>query len=59
MTCGGCENAVKRTLRQMTGVQDVDASHSGNLVRVTFDEGRLTPAAIRQAIEGLGYTVAP
>ena len=59
MTCGGCENAVKRTLTQMAGVQDVQASHRAKAVQVTFDETRLTPAAIRQAIEGLGYAVAP
>ena len=59
MTCGGCENAVKRTLTQMAGVREVTASHRDNRVQVTFDEGRMTPLAIRQAIEGLGYAVAP
>jgi copper chaperone len=59
MTCGGCENAVRRTVGQMAGVQDVTASHASDSVRVTFDETRLTPAAIREAIEGLGYAVAP
>jgi copper chaperone len=59
MTCGGCENAVKRTLTQMAGVREVTASHRDNRVQVTFEEGRMTPLAIRQAIEGLGYAVAP
>ena len=59
MTCGGCENAVKRTLSKLNGVTEVTASHSADRVQVTFDETRLTPAAIRTAIEGLGYAVAP
>jgi copper chaperone CopZ len=59
MTCGGCENAVKHSLRQVNGVQEVRASHAANTVDVTFDETRVTPAVIRTTIEGLGYTVAP
>ena len=57
MTCGGCENAVKFTLRQLKGVREVTASHKANTVDVTFDEAAVSPAAIRTAIEGLGYQV--
>ena len=59
MTCGGCEKAVTHTLRQLTGVQEVKASHAANLVDVTFDETTVTPAVITSAIEALGYGVAP
>lgn len=55
MTCGGCENAVKFSLKQITGVEAVTASHQANVVDVTFDETKVTPAAIRTTIEGLGY----
>jgi copper chaperone len=58
MTCGGCENAVKRTLTQLRGVRDVQASHSANRVNVTFEEADIAPSAIRSAIEALGYQVA-
>ena len=37
MTCGGCENAVKRAVGAMTGIADVTASHRDNQVVVTFD----------------------
>jgi copper chaperone len=57
MTCGGCENAVKRAVRQLEGVQEVTASHATNHVDVTFDEGKVNPASIRQRIESLGYQV--
>ena len=59
MTCGGCENAVKRTLLQTDGVEEVTASHDANLVGVTFDPGKVTPAVVRETIEALGYDVAP
>jgi copper chaperone CopZ len=59
MTCGGCENAVKFSLKQIKGVENVAASFKGNVVDVTFDEKRVTPDVIRTTIEGLGYEVAP
>ena len=59
MTCGGCENAVAFTLRQLKGVQEVSASHKASTVDVTFDERAVTQAVIRTAIEGLGYEVQP
>lgn len=59
MTCGGCENAVTRSLKMVDGVQDVKASHAGETVGVTYDEGKVTPAVIAQRIESLGYHVEP
>ncbi len=57
MTCGGCENAVKRALGQLQGVEGVTASHQANLVGVTFDASQVTPALLKQKIEALGYAV--
>jgi copper chaperone CopZ len=59
MTCGGCENAVKFSLQQIKGVEEVAASFKQNVVDVTFDEKKVTPEVIRTTIEGLGYGVAP
>jgi copper chaperone len=58
MTCGGCENAVKFSLKRINGVEDVSASHKANVVDVTFDQNRVTPEVIRTTIEALGYQVA-
>ena len=58
MTCGGCENAVKRTLTQLSGVQSVNASHQLNHVDVTYDGDKVTPAQLKAGIEALGYSVA-
>ncbi len=59
MTCGGCENAVKRALQQIEGVEDVTASHDAGLVGVRFDAAKVTPAVLKERIELLGYDVAP
>ncbi len=58
MTCGGCENAVKRTLMQLDGVEEVAASHQEERVQVTYDSNRVQPQAIRERIEKIGYNVA-
>jgi copper chaperone len=59
MTCGGCENAVKRALKNVDGVEDVTASHGAGLVGVRFDATKVTPAILKEKIELLGYDVAP
>jgi copper chaperone len=59
MTCGGCENAVRRVVSKLSGVETVSADHHTNLVGVEFDPSQVTPQAIRAEIEGIGYEVAP
>jgi copper chaperone len=58
MTCGGCENAVKRAVSALGGVSDVTASHRDNRVTLTFDPTRTNRGAIADAIERAGYSVA-
>ena len=58
MTCGGCENAVRRALAQVQGVEDVTASFKTGQVGVTFDATRVTPPMLKARIEELGYSVA-
>ena len=57
MSCAGCENAIKRVLKQVQGVQDVVASHAEGTVEVTYDADQAAPAVFGQKIEGLGYQV--
>ena len=59
MTCGGCENAVRKALTQLDGVEDVSASHAAQLVGVTFDATKVTREMLKARIEALGYAVAP
>ena len=57
MTCGGCENAVKRGLARLDGIGEVTASHAEARVTVTFDPDRVSPEEIRARIGAMGYTV--
>ena len=57
MTCGGCENAVKRALGRLDGVADVAASHAQQSVTVTFDAGKATLDAVKERIAAAGYHV--
>lgn len=58
MTCGGCENAVKRALGRLDGVGDVTASHVDQKVVVAIDPAKVTAAQVRDRIAACGYTVA-
>jgi copper chaperone CopZ len=55
MTCGGCENAVKKALMKLTGVEKVGASHASEAVTVDYEPELVTPSAIRASIDALGY----
>ena len=57
MTCGGCENAVKRAVGKLPGVASVDASHAAQKVTVDFDESQTNLDAIKAKITTLGYQV--
>ena len=58
MTCGGCENAVKRALGRLDGVGEVTASHADERVTVAFDPAKVNPELIKARIAAIGYTVA-
>jgi copper chaperone len=58
MTCGGCENAIKRALSMLPGVSDVSASHRDNRVTLSYDPQKVDLAAITKRIEAAGYQVA-
>jgi copper chaperone CopZ len=58
MTCGGCENAVKRAVSRLAGVATVTASHRDNRVVVDYDPAQVDRAAIADAINKAGYTAA-
>jgi copper chaperone CopZ len=59
MTCGGCENAVKRAVSRLDGVNQVAASHSENRVIVDYDATKVDRARVTDAIAKAGYQVQP
>jgi copper chaperone len=58
MTCGGCENAVRRVVSALPGVGTVTASHKDDRVTVEYDAAKVNPAQIAQAVARAGYAVA-
>jgi copper ion binding protein len=58
MTCGGCENAVKRAVSRLDGVSNVTASHVENQVTVEYDAAKVERAVIAGAITKAGYTAS-
>jgi len=58
MHCGGCENTVKFTLKQLPGIQDVQASHKTQLINLSFDTEALDLEQVRQELDWIGYQVA-
>lgn len=58
MHCGGCENTVKFALRQVPGVQDVEASHKTQLIKLSFDSQCADLERIQQELDWIGYRVA-
>ncbi len=57
MTCGGCENSIKSSVAKLEGVREVQADHAAGRATVTYDPAKVDRAAIKGAIEKLGYKV--
>jgi copper ion binding protein len=57
MSCGGCENAVRRAVGSIEGVTTVTASHKNHRVTVEYDPAKASLARITQAIGTAGYQV--
>ena len=58
MTCGGCENAIRRVLSMVEGVTAATASHKNESVTVSYDPQKASRDQIVRAIETAGYSVA-
>ncbi|HHL73596.1 MAG TPA: copper chaperone [Bacteroidetes bacterium] len=55
MTCGGCEAAIKTTLKKIDGVQSVDASYEKGSAEVTVQQGKEQVQAMIEALDKIGY----
>jgi copper chaperone CopZ len=59
MTCGACEERIRKALSRVDGIAQSAPDHRVARVRVLFDPARTTESTIRAYIERAGYTVAP
>lgn len=57
MSCSHCENAVKKAVGTLEGVDKVSVSLEAKSVTVDFDSKVLSLDSIKQAIEDQGYDV--
>lgn len=57
MDCGSCAKTIEASLQQLPGVRETKASFATGRVKVSYDSGQVSEAAIRDRIAALGYTV--
>lgn len=55
MACVSCAATVKRTVKAMDGVSDIEVMLAKRSVRVTYAPGRVSPDRIAAAIDEIGY----
>ncbi len=56
MVCNGCENRVKNALKNIQGVEDVDANHTTGTVTITSKE-EVSENIMKEKIEDIGFEV--
>ena len=59
MTCQGCVQSVERAVSKVDGVIVARASLDPGEVKIRFDEGRTSSAALADAVRIAGFGVAP
>ena len=57
MSCSHCENAVKKAVGALNGVDKVAVDLKGKKVTVEYDAAKVNTSAIKDAIEDQGYEV--
>ena len=58
MTCSGCVKSVTRVLSELDGVAQAEVSLENAQAVVSFDENKVQPAALVEAVEDAGFDAA-
>ncbi|MDR3318971.1 MAG: copper ion binding protein [Clostridiales bacterium] len=58
MSCSHCENAVKKAVSALDGVDSVSVNLKKKTVEVVYDDGKSAQESIARAIADQGYKVA-
>lgn len=58
MTCGGCENAINKSIRKLSGITDVTSSHKDGITKVVIDNKKVNTDELCKAISDAGYMVS-
>jgi copper-transporting P-type ATPase V len=59
MTCGSCAARIQKTLSKHAGVTDAEVNYATGRALVTLDPDRVEVAQLQQAVDRLGYQLAP
>lgn len=59
MTCGSCAARIQKTLAKHAGVTDAEVNYATGRALVTLDPERVDITQLQQAIDRLGYQIAP
>jgi copper-transporting P-type ATPase V len=59
MTCGSCAARIQKTLTKQDGVHDAEVNYATGRALVTLDPARVEVEQLQQAIDRLGYQLAP
>ncbi|CUA82131.1 MULTISPECIES: heavy-metal-associated domain-containing protein [Gulbenkiania] len=55
MTCVGCVNSVNEVLNRIEGVESAEVNLQTASARVCYDESRVAPDALLQAVNDAGF----
>lgn len=55
MTCASCAMSIEKTLKVQRGVATVSVNYANASALVEFEPGKITPAELAKAVEGIGY----
>ena len=58
MTCGGCVKSVTKVLENLNGVEKAEVSLENANAIISFDESKIQPAALIEAVEEAGFDAA-
>lgn len=58
MTCAACQANVTRCVKKLEGVEDVNVNLLANSMAVSYDESRLKPENIINAVQAAGYNAS-
>lgn len=55
MTCNACVASIKKRLNSMEGLEEVEVSLEHRNATVFYEQGKITPQQVQNAINELGY----
>lgn len=56
MVCSACQSTVKKTIKSLNGVKDIEVSLENKTAFITYNPNLIKPEQIQKAINDKGYT---